>query len=98
MVYDVRLGNGSLAIAKVLKHKVLKDSLRGADFIEWRAGVGCVKLLDRSDDILLMEHAGNETLRDVLFATATMMPRPQSPPMFSFTITSLQRRRHQQAC
>ncbi|NTA80412.1 phosphotransferase [Agrobacterium tumefaciens] len=67
VVYEVRLGNGSLAIAKVLKHKVLKDSLRGADFIEWRAGVGCVKLLDRSDDILLMEHAGNETLRDVLF-------------------------------
>jgi len=67
VVYEVRLGNGSLAIAKVLKHKVLKDSLRGADFIEWRAGVGCVNLLDRSDDILLMEHAGNETLRDVLF-------------------------------
>ncbi|MDH7800532.1 MULTISPECIES: aminoglycoside phosphotransferase family protein [unclassified Rhizobium] len=67
VVYEVRLGDGSLAVAKALKHKVLKDSLRGADFIEWRAGIGCVKLLDRSDDILLMEHAGTETLRDVLF-------------------------------
>jgi streptomycin 6-kinase len=67
VVYEVRLGDGSLAVAKALKHKVLKDSLRGADFIEWRAGVGCVTLLDRSDDILLMEHAGTETLRDVLF-------------------------------
>lgn len=67
LVYEVTLGDGSLAVAKALKDKVLKDSLRGADFIEWRAGVGCVKLLDRSDDILLMEHAGTETLRDVLF-------------------------------
>ncbi|KJF68714.1 aminoglycoside phosphotransferase family protein [Rhizobium nepotum] len=67
VVYEVTLGDGSLAVAKALKHKVLKDSLRGADFIEWRAGVGCVTLLDRSDDILLMEHAGSETLRDVLF-------------------------------
>lgn len=46
---------------------MLEDSLRGADFIAWRAGIGCVELLDRSDDILLMEHAGTETLRDVLF-------------------------------
>lgn len=67
MVYEVTLGDGSLAVAKALKDKVLTDSLRGADFIEWRAGVGCVKLLDRSDDIILMEHAGSETLRDVLF-------------------------------
>nr|WP_295986446.1 aminoglycoside phosphotransferase family protein [uncultured Agrobacterium sp.] len=67
VVYGVTLGDGSLAVAKVLKKKVLKDSLRGADFIEWRAGIGCVELLERSDDILLMEHAGTETLRDVLF-------------------------------
>ncbi|NSX90403.1 aminoglycoside phosphotransferase family protein [Agrobacterium tumefaciens] len=67
VVYEVTLGDGSLAVAKVLKKKVLKDSLRGADFIEWRAGIGCVELLERSDDILLMEHAGTETLRDVLF-------------------------------
>ncbi|MGF0520079.1 aminoglycoside phosphotransferase family protein [Agrobacterium pusense] len=67
VVYELVRGDGSLAVAKVLKKKVLTDSLRGADFIEWRAGIGCVELLDRSDDILLMEHAGTETLRDVLF-------------------------------
>ncbi|MCZ7463605.1 aminoglycoside phosphotransferase family protein [Rhizobium rhizogenes] len=67
VVYAVTRGNGSPAVAKVLKKKVLEDSLRGADFIAWRAGVGCVELLERSDDILLMEHAGAETLRDVLF-------------------------------
>ncbi|XOK12370.1 aminoglycoside phosphotransferase family protein [Agrobacterium tumefaciens] len=67
IVYELTRKDGSLAVAKVLKKKVLKDSLRGADFIAWRAGVGCVELLDRSDDILLMEHAGTETLRDALF-------------------------------
>lgn len=67
VVYELTRKDGSLAIAKVLKKKVLKDSLRGADFITWRAGIGCVELLDRSDTILLMEHAGTETLRDVLF-------------------------------
>jgi len=67
VVYELTRGDGSLAVAKVLKQKVLEDSLRGADFIKWRAGIGCVELLDRSDDILLMEHAGTETLRDVLF-------------------------------
>ena len=67
VVYELTRGAGSLAVAKVLKQRVLKDSLRGADFIKWRAGIGCVELLDRSDDILLMEHAGTETLRDVLF-------------------------------
>ncbi|WCJ63491.1 aminoglycoside phosphotransferase family protein [Agrobacterium tumefaciens] len=67
VVYELTRKDGSLAIAKVLKKKVLKDSLRGADFITWRAGIGCVELLDQSDTILLMEHAGTETLRDVLF-------------------------------
>ena len=67
VVYEVRQGDGALAVAKVLKKKVLEDSLRGADFIAWRAGIGCVELFDRADDILLMEYAGTETLRDVLF-------------------------------
>ncbi|WP_284069919.1 aminoglycoside phosphotransferase family protein, partial [Escherichia coli] len=52
VVYELVRDDGSLAVAKVLKKKVLTDSLRGADFIEWRAGIGCVELLDRSDDIL----------------------------------------------
>ena len=101
IVYELTRKDGSLAIAKVLKKKVLKDSLRGADFIAWRAGIGCVELLDQSDNILLMEHAGTETLRDVLFrdgnddATTEIaaevllryhQPSEQSPPSSLLTL------------
>ena len=65
-VYEVALANGTSAVVKHLKPKVLEDSLRGADFLAWRNGVGCVRLLARSDDMLLMEHAGKTTLRDHL--------------------------------
>ena len=65
-VYDVTLADGASAIVKHLKPKVLEDSLRGADFLAWRDGVGCVKLLARSGTMLLMEHAGKTTLRDHL--------------------------------
>lgn len=63
-VYDVKLADGSEAIVKQLKPKVLEDSLRGADFLTWRDGTGCVRLLARSADMLLMEHAGRTTLQD----------------------------------
>lgn len=101
IVYELTRKDGSLAIAKVLKKKVLKDSLRGADFIAWRAGIGCVELFDQSDNILLMEHAGTETLRDVLFrdgnddATTEIaaevllryhQPSEQSPPSSLLTL------------
>jgi streptomycin 6-kinase len=101
IVYELTRKDGSLAIAKVLKKKVLKDSLRGADFIAWRAGIGCVELLDQSDNSLLMEHAGTETLRDVLFrdsnddATTEIaaevllkyhQPSEQSPPSSLLTL------------
>lgn len=65
-VYDVTRADGSRDIAKILKPKALEDSLRGADFIAWRGGIGCVELIDRTDTILLMEHAGETTLRDLL--------------------------------
>ncbi len=65
-VYDVTLAGGADAIVKQLKPKVLEDSLRGADFLTWRDGIGCVRLLAQSDDMLLMEHAGKTTLRDHL--------------------------------
>ncbi|AOF91678.1 aminoglycoside phosphotransferase family protein [Sinorhizobium sp. RAC02] len=67
-VYEATLADGTRAIVKHLKPKVLEDSLRGADFLDWRDGVGCVRLLARSDDMLLMEHAGTTTLRDHLFS------------------------------
>ncbi len=63
-VYEVALSDCTHAVVKHLKPKVLEDSLRGADFLAWRNGVGCVKLLGRSGTMLLMEHAGNTTLRD----------------------------------
>ncbi|WP_313522469.1 aminoglycoside phosphotransferase family protein [Shinella sp.] len=67
-VYDVTLADGTEAIVKQLKPKALEDSLRGADFLTWRNGIGCVRLLARSGDMLLMEHAGKTTLRDHLEA------------------------------
>lgn len=65
-VLDVTRADGTSAIIKILKPKVLEDSLRGADFLQWRDGVGCVHLLDRTGNMLLMEHAGTVTLRDHL--------------------------------
>lgn len=67
-VYDVTLAEGVPAIVKHLKPKVLEDSQRGADFLAWRDGVGCVRLLARTGTMLLMEHAGRITLRDHLEA------------------------------
>ena len=67
-LYDVTLADGTAAIVKLLKPKALEDSLRGADFLDWRDGVGCVRLFARSDTMLLMEHAGETTLRDHLEA------------------------------
>ena len=67
-VYDVTLADGTAAIVKLLKPKALEDSLRGGDFLAWRDGVGCARLLARSETMLLMEHAGKTTLRDHLEA------------------------------
>nr|WP_314088151.1 aminoglycoside phosphotransferase family protein [uncultured Shinella sp.] len=67
-VYDVTLAGGADAIVKQLKPKALEDSLRGADFLTWRDGIGCVRLLAQTGDMLLMEHAGKTTLRDHLMS------------------------------
>jgi streptomycin 6-kinase len=65
-VYEVTRAGGEFDIVKILKPRALEDSLRGADFLEWRDGVGCIRLIGRSGNILLMEHAGTATLRDHL--------------------------------
>jgi streptomycin 6-kinase len=65
-VFEVTRSGDQTAVIKVLKPKVLDDSLRGADFMAWRDGIGCVRLIARSQDMLLMEHAGTVTLRDHL--------------------------------
>ncbi|MCQ1850302.1 aminoglycoside phosphotransferase family protein [Neorhizobium galegae] len=67
-VHEVTRAGGEIDIVKILKPRALEDSLRGADFIAWRDGVGCIRLIARSDDLLLMEHAGKVTLRDHLQA------------------------------
>jgi streptomycin 6-kinase len=66
IVFDVTLADCGPAVIKALKAKALEDSLRGADFMAWRDGFGCARLIERSDDMLLMEHAGTVTLRDHL--------------------------------
>lgn len=63
-VFEVTRGSDEADILKVLKPKALEDSLRGADFLDWRDGVGCVRLIARRNNLLLMEHAGAVTLRD----------------------------------
>ncbi|WJR67379.1 aminoglycoside phosphotransferase family protein [Neorhizobium sp. CSC1952] len=63
-VYEVSRAGGEIDIVKVLKPKVLADNLRGVDFLEWRDGVGAIRLLARSENVILLEHAGRETLRD----------------------------------
>jgi streptomycin 6-kinase len=63
-VLEVTRAGGEIDIVKILKPKALEDSLRGADFMAWRDGAGCVRLIARSGDLLLMEHAGKVTLRD----------------------------------
>ncbi|MBP2560896.1 streptomycin 6-kinase [Neorhizobium galegae] len=63
-VLEVTRAGGEIDIVKILKPKVLEDSLRGADFMAWRDGVGCIRLIARTDELLLMEHAGKVTLRE----------------------------------
>ena len=65
-VFDVTRAGGEPGVVKLLKPKALIDSLRGADFMAWRDGIGCVRLIARSETLLLMEHAGAVTLRDRL--------------------------------
>lgn len=67
-VYEVTRAGGELDIVKILKSRALEDGLRGADFLAWRDGVGSIRLIGRSGNILLMEHAGTATLRDQLGA------------------------------
>lgn len=65
-VYEVGRAGGEIDVVKVLKPKALADNLRGVDFLEWRDGVGAIRVLARSGNIILLEHAGTETLRDRL--------------------------------
>lgn len=65
-VFEVHRGDGLLNIVKVFKERSLLESRRGVDFLEWRAGLGAIRVLGRTDQSVLLEHAGSTSLRDVL--------------------------------
>ncbi|MGH6761445.1 MAG: aminoglycoside phosphotransferase family protein [Phyllobacterium sp.] len=65
-IFNVRLRDGRLAIVKQLTDAGLKDEMRGADFLAWRRGAGCVELLSRDHENQLLEYAGKRTLLDHL--------------------------------
>jgi streptomycin 6-kinase len=63
-VYRVRLEDRETAIVKRLKPAGLENELRGADFLRWRDGSGCVQLLARQGSDMLLEDAGEKSLLD----------------------------------
>ena len=61
-VSRVLLTDGGTAIVKDLKPIGAQEELRGADYLAWRDGHGCVRLLARSGSTLLLEDAGDTSL------------------------------------
>jgi streptomycin 6-kinase len=64
-VYRVRLDAGGTAIVKDLK-PIADAETRGAAYLRWQDGRGCVRLLASDGDRLLLEDAGDRPLRDLL--------------------------------
>ena len=64
-VWRVRLDAGGMAIVKDLKPIADAES-RGAAYLRWQDGRGCVRLLASDADRLLLEDAGDRPLRDLL--------------------------------
>lgn len=62
LVYRVTRADRSSAIVKILKPDGMGE-LPGMAFLEWRAGLGAVRLIDRADHICLLEDAGDLNLR-----------------------------------
>ncbi|RWQ30530.1 aminoglycoside phosphotransferase family protein [Mesorhizobium sp.] len=66
-IWKVVREDGSPAIVKALKaFDDVEDELRGAHFLAWRRGEGAVRLLGRDGHSLLLEHAGETLLSQVL--------------------------------
>jgi streptomycin 6-kinase len=66
-IWKVLRADGSIAVVKALKlFDDVEDELRGAHFLAWRRGEGAVRLLGRDGRKLLIEHAGERHLTDVL--------------------------------
>jgi streptomycin 6-kinase len=64
-VYRVRLDAGGTAIVKDLK-PIADAETRGAIYLGWQDGRGCVRLLAIDGDTLLLEDAGDRPLREHL--------------------------------
>lgn len=62
-IWKVRQAGGEPAIVKALKpFDDVEDELRGAHLLEWRDGLGAVKLLGFEGMMMLLEHAGERHL------------------------------------
>jgi streptomycin 6-kinase len=61
-VSRVRMADGGTAIVKDLKPTAVEEERSAADYLAWREGQGCVRLLARSGSTLLLEDAGQATL------------------------------------
>src|ERR687896_1449083 len=64
-VYRVYLDAGGPAIVKVLK-PIADLETREATYLRWQDGHGCIRLLAAEGDTLLLEDAGDRSLRDLL--------------------------------
>ncbi|WP_271893700.1 aminoglycoside phosphotransferase family protein [Candidatus Phyllobacterium onerii] len=62
----VRLENGEQAVIKQLTPVGIQEELRGAHYLDWHGGNGCVRLLALQDNNLLLEYGGKRTLLDHL--------------------------------
>lgn len=70
LVWKVQQHNGDPAVLKLLKPRGLPQEVHGADFLEWRNGRGCARLLKRDETVFLIEYISDYTLRDHLLATS----------------------------
>lgn len=66
-IWKVRLLNDVIAIVKEIKiFDDDEDELRGAHYLRWHNGGACVRLLDFQGRQMLLEYAGDKTLKQVI--------------------------------
>lgn len=66
-IWKVRLLNDEIAIVKEIKiFDDDEDELRGTHYLRWHNGGACVRLLDFQGRQMLLEYAGEKTLKQVI--------------------------------
>ncbi|GAA0613017.1 aminoglycoside phosphotransferase family protein [Paenochrobactrum glaciei] len=66
-IWKVRLLNDKIAIVKEIKiFDDDEDELRGSHYLRWHNGGACVRLLDFQGRQMLLEYAGEKTLKQVI--------------------------------